>query len=48
MSSSTPSGAGTLPSIPAEFREEYETLLNDKSYQTQEIALYNLWNNFPE
>jgi hypothetical protein len=24
------------------------TLLNDKSYQTQEIALYNLWNNFPE
>jgi aminopeptidase N len=29
--------AGTLPSIP-EFREEYETLLNDKSYQTQEIA----------
>jgi hypothetical protein len=26
-----------LPSIPAEFREEYETLLNDKSYQTQEI-----------
>jgi aminopeptidase N len=40
--------AGTLPSIPEEFREEYETLLNDKSYQTQEIALYNLWNNFPE
>ncbi|MFT4973491.1 MAG: aminopeptidase N [Saprospiraceae bacterium] len=40
--------AGTLPSIPKEFREEYETLLNDKSYQTREIALYNLWNNFPE
>jgi aminopeptidase N len=40
--------ASTLTNIPEEFREEYETLLNDKSYQTQEIALYNLWNNFPE
>ncbi|EIA07567.1 M1 family metallopeptidase [Flavobacterium frigoris] len=37
-----------LRTIPESFREEYETLLNDKSYQTQEIALYNLWNNFPE
>lgn len=40
--------AGSLPNIPESFREEYETLLHDKSYQTQEIALYNLWNNFPE
>src|SRR5690606_21035152 len=26
----------------------YEALLDDKSYQTQEIALYFLWKNFPE
>ena len=40
--------ASSLPKIPEEFRVEYETLLNDKSYQTQEIALYYLWNNFPQ
>jgi aminopeptidase N len=40
--------ANALPNIPEKFREEYETLLDDKSYQTQEVALYNLWNNFPE
>lgn len=40
--------ATSLLKIPEEFREEYETLLNDKSYQTQEIALYYLWNSFPE
>ncbi|PJJ07989.1 aminopeptidase N [Flavobacterium sp. 1] len=39
--------ASTLQKIPEEFRNEYETLLDDKSYQTQELALYNLWNNFP-
>ena len=39
--------ASTLQKIPEEFRIDYETLLDDKSYQTQEIALYNLWNNFP-
>ena len=38
----------TLTKIPEEFRTQYESLLDDKSYQTQEIALYNLWNNFPE
>ncbi|TRX35789.1 M1 family metallopeptidase [Flavobacterium sp. ZT3R18] len=38
--------ASTLQKIPEEFRTEYETLLNDKSYQTQESALYYLWNNF--
>jgi len=26
---------------------QYETLLEDKSYEIQEIALYNLWKNFP-
>jgi aminopeptidase N len=40
--------AATLNEIPESFRTQYETLLDDKSYQTQEIALYNLWNNFPE
>ncbi|MFB9052563.1 M1 family metallopeptidase [Formosa undariae] len=40
--------AQTLREIPHELQSVYETLLNDKSYQTQEIALYNLWSNFPE
>ena len=40
--------AVSLNEIPENFRIHYETLLDDKSYQTQEIALYNLWNNFPE
>jgi aminopeptidase N len=40
--------ATTLPNIPEDFRTQYETLLQDKSYQTQEIALFYLWNNFPE
>jgi aminopeptidase N len=39
--------AAILTTIPEDFREQYESLLNDKSYQTQEIALYNLWINFP-
>jgi aminopeptidase N len=38
--------ANTLQKIPEEFRTEYETLLDDKSYQTQESALYYLWNSF--
>ena len=40
--------AEILVKIPEEFRSKYENLLDDKSYQTQEIALYNLWSNFPE
>ena len=39
--------AGNFNRIPEELRTQYESLLDDKSYQTQEIALYNLWNNFP-
>ncbi|WP_339653418.1 M1 family metallopeptidase [Flavobacterium frigidarium] len=39
--------AASLPKIPADFKTAYETLLHDKSYQTQELALYYLWNNFP-
>ena len=38
----------SLSQIPEDFRLDYESLLNDKSYQTQEIALYYLWENFPE
>jgi len=40
--------AASLSKIPEDFRTEYETLLDDKSYQTQEIALYYLWKNFPD
>jgi aminopeptidase N len=38
--------ATTLQKIPEEFRVDYETLLDDKSYQTQELAMYYLWNSF--
>lgn len=38
----------SLATIPESFRLDYETLLNDKSYETQEIALFNLWKFFPE
>ncbi|MFH7010445.1 M1 family metallopeptidase [Flavobacterium sp. FlaQc-52] len=40
--------AGNFNQIPEDFRTTYETLLDDKSYQTQEIALYSLWKSFPE
>ncbi len=34
--------------IPLEFKSQYETLLNDASYETREIALIKLFNSFPE
>ncbi len=40
--------ANTLSPIPQELQTEYESLLTDKSYVTQEAALYNLWLNFPK
>lgn len=40
--------AYSLPKIPEEFRVDYESLLDDASYQTQEIALLYLWRNFPK
>ncbi|MDW5289745.1 M1 family metallopeptidase [Formosa sp. PL04] len=40
--------AQVLTKIPLELKPTYETFLDDASYQTQEIALYNLWSNFPE
>jgi aminopeptidase N len=39
--------ANTLIKIPESFREQYETLLKDDSYETQEAALFNLWKQFP-
>ena len=40
--------AESTPVIPEAFRFQYETLLNDNSYQTKEIALTNLWKNFTD
>jgi aminopeptidase N len=34
--------------IPLEFKAQYETLLDDASYETKEIALIRLFNSFPE
>ncbi len=39
--------AVTISTIPEDFRLQYETLLLDSSYETQEIALTTLSNNFP-
>ncbi|WP_395045835.1 M1 family metallopeptidase [Flavobacterium sp.] len=40
--------AETIPKIPLEFKQQYESFLDDKSYATREIALQNLWAQFPE
>ena len=40
--------AKSLPKISLELKEDYESLLNDKSYITIETALFNLWKNFPQ
>ncbi len=34
--------------IPIVFKAQYETLLEDQSYDTKEIAFMNLWKNFPD
>ncbi|NBU81162.1 MAG: M1 family peptidase [Flavobacteriaceae bacterium] len=34
--------------IPLEFKTNYESLLDDASYDTREIVFMNLWKNFPE
>ena len=34
--------------IPLSFKSDYESLLDDKSYDTKEIAFMNLWKNFPD
>lgn len=38
----------SLAKIPIELKTAYESLLLDDSYLTKEIALYNLWTQFPE
>ncbi|MCX2837672.1 M1 family metallopeptidase [Salinimicrobium sp. MT39] len=40
--------AFTLQNVPQQLKPEYESLLNDASYLTQEMTLYNLWMSFPE
>ncbi len=40
--------AKSLSKIPLELKDDYETLLDDKSYITIEAALFGLWNNFPD
>lgn len=40
--------AQTVSKISPEFKKDYTTLLDDKSYDTKEIALDNLFQQFPE
>lgn len=40
--------AYSFTTIPIDFQQEYETFLDDKSYDVKEIALLNLFNSFPE
>jgi aminopeptidase N len=40
--------AVALTEIPESFREPYETLLYDPSYEIKETALYTLWKQFPK
>ncbi|CAM3857088.1 MULTISPECIES: M1 family metallopeptidase [Flavobacterium] len=40
--------AEVLKVIPINFKVKFETLLNDNSYITREIALFRLWTNFKE
>ena len=40
--------AQNVRQIPKSIKEDYESLLDDKSYITIENALYNLWTSFPE
>ncbi|MDI9311145.1 MAG: M1 family metallopeptidase [Limnohabitans sp.] len=40
--------AQTVTKFPVEFKSQYESLLNDKSYNTKENVLQNLCNLFPE
>jgi len=40
--------ANTTPIILLEFKVEFETLLDDKSYITREVVLNSLWSQFPK
>jgi len=39
--------AQSIEKIPESFKSEFETLLNDKSYETNQAAFIALWKNFP-
>ncbi|NER16340.1 M1 family metallopeptidase [Spongiivirga citrea] len=39
---------GAVNEIPQELQAEFESLLDDESYITQENALFRLWANFPD
>ncbi|MEN1785371.1 MAG: M1 family metallopeptidase [Bacteroidota bacterium] len=40
--------ADLVPKVSATLRPIFETLLNDPSYQTQEVVLFKLWEAFPD
>jgi aminopeptidase N len=40
--------ANTTPKVPLDFKSDFESLLNDTSYITKEIALSTVWSQFPE
>lgn len=40
--------AESFSTIPKTLKSEFESLLKDRSYRTQEAALFLLWNTFPE
>jgi aminopeptidase N len=40
--------ANTTPKVTLEFKSDFESLLNDNSYITKEIALSTFWTQFPE
>jgi aminopeptidase N len=40
--------AENFKTIPADFKTEYESLLSDKSYETQQTAFVKLYSSFPE
>ncbi|GAA4898308.1 M1 family metallopeptidase [Flaviramulus aquimarinus] len=40
--------AQSLPKVPVKLKTDYESLLDDKSYLTIEVALFNLWKSFPK
>ncbi|WMI64675.1 M1 family metallopeptidase [Aestuariibaculum sp. YM273] len=40
--------ATSISTIPERLKQDYESLLQDESYVTIEVALMNLWRNFPQ
>lgn len=39
--------AQSIENVPESFKSEFETLLNDKSYETKQATFITLWKNFP-